>query len=209
MTCAHQALHLLFNMGNQNNNQLNTNPNNLKKLFILIALIIIVMVGILGFFILNKNKSVDDPQFIDDKEKEQIERQTIPGSTEFEKDDISFSFPSDYKANELEKGYYVVSKESASIPSEAGINIDTRRNGVNKSYEQAVEAGRENLTELVEKQIPNGVKMFGTIKEGIGKGIPTLYVYLRYGQGALVVEHSGEILNEAVFDQVINSIKIN
>ncbi|MBP9716851.1 MAG: hypothetical protein KBD51_02805 [Candidatus Levybacteria bacterium] len=196
-------------MENQNNNQLNSNPKNLKKLLIPIFLIIIIAIGVLGFLIFNKNKSSDDPQFIDDKEKEQIERQSIPGASEFEKDGISFSHPADYKVNELEKNYYVVFKEGKSIPSEAGINIDVRRTGVNKSYEQALKAGRESLTEQVEKEIPGGVKMFGKIKEGLGAGIPTLYVYLKHGDGAIKVEHSGEILNEAVFDQVVNSIKIN
>ncbi len=196
-------------MENQNNNLHNTSPKNLKKLFIPVVLIVIIGIGILGFFIFNKNKSVDDPQFIDDNEKEQIERTSIPGATEFEEDGITFSYPSDYKFNELEKSYYVVFKDGESIPSEAGINIDARRQGVKNNYDQALKAARNNLNSPMEKEIPGGVKMYGTIKDGVGAGIPTLYVFLKYGQGALVVEHSGEILNEAVFDQVVNSIKIN
>ncbi len=196
-------------MENQNNNQLNTSPKNLKKLLIPVVLIMIIAIGGLGFFIFNKNKSADDPQFINDKEKEQIERKSIPGSTEFEKNGISFSHPADYKINELEKNYYVVSKEEVSIPSEAGINIDTRRLGTNSNFDQAVTAGRNNLVNPKEKEIPGGVKMYGTIKEGAEKGIPTLYVFLKYGNNAIKVEHSGEILNEAVFDQIVTSIKTN
>lgn len=193
-------------MENQNN-QLNVSSKNFKKFLIPLVLIAIIAIGITGFFVLDKISN--NPEFIDEETNEQIQRTSIPGSTKFEKDGVSFSFPSDYKTNELEKSYYVVFKEGKSIPSEAGINIDARRQGVKKSYEQAVEAARNSLLGPKEKQIPNGVKMYGIIKEGIGKGIPTLYVYLRYDQGALVVEHSGEILNEAVFDQVVNSIKIN
>ncbi len=196
-------------METQNNNQINTSPKNLKLLLIPIILIAIIAIGVLGFFIFNKNKSVDDPQFIDDKEKEQIQRNSIPGSAEFEKEGVIFSYPSDYKLNELEKGYYVVYKKSTSIPGEAGINIDTRRQGDNSKYNEAVQAGRDSLLEPKEKEIPGGVKMYGTIKEGIGEGIPTLYVFLKYDSGAIKIEHSGEILNEAVFDRVVNSIKFN
>ena len=195
-------------MENQNINQSIQKPKNLKKLLIPIILVTLIVLGILGFFLVIDKKS-NSPEFVNDTSKAQIQPKNIPGSNEFERDDVSFSFPSDYKTNELEKGYYVVFKESTSIPGEAGINIDTRRQGVKKSYEQSVEAARDSLNSPVEKEIPGGIKMYGTIKEGIGKGIPTLYVYLKYDQGALVVEHSGEILNEAVFDQVVNSIKIN
>lgn len=195
-------------MENQNNIQLNSSPKNLKKLLIPVVFLVLIVVVILGFLLL-KDKKSNDQAFIDDKEKEQIQRTSIPGSTEFEKDGVSFSFPSDYETNELEKGYYVVFKEGESIPSEAGINIDARRQDANSNFDEAVKTGRNNLLEPKEKQIPEGVKMYGTIKEGIGKGIPTLYVYLKYDKGAIRVEHSGEILNEAVFDQIVNSIKIN
>lgn len=177
------------------------------RVAIIIGVIGTIAAGILGIFLLNKNTS--SPQFIDDKGKEQIQRTSIPGSTEIKKDGISFSYPSDYKLNDLEENYYVVFNESTSIPSEAGINIDARRTGTNSNYDQALQDGRNYLLEPQEKEILNGVKMYGTIKEGLGEGIPTLFVFLKYGDGAIKIEHSGEILNEAVFDQVVNSIKIN
>lgn len=195
-------------MENQNNSSQTNNRKAPTKALVLFGAIGVIILVAVGFFIFNKNKASNDPQFIDDKEKEQIERQSIPGSTKFEKDGLSFSFPSDYKVEEREKGYYVVFKNENKTLGEAGISIDARRNEVNKNYEQAIKAGRNSLNEQVEKEIPGGIKMFGKIREGLGKGIPTLYVFLKYGDGAIKVEHSGEILNEAVFDQVINSIKI-
>lgn len=184
-----------------------TRRNPSVRAAVIFVVIGVIAAGILGLFLFNKNTS--SPQFIDDKGKEQIQRTSIPGSTEIKKDRISISYPSDYKFNELEKDYYVVFKEGESIPSEAGINIDARRTGANSNYDQAVQDGRNYLLEPQEKEILNGVKMYGTIKEGLGEGIPTLFVFLKYGDGAIKIEHSGEILNEAVFDQVVNSIKIN
>lgn len=191
----------------QNTNQIKTGSINHKKILVPLILIIIIVL-IAGIYIFNKNKTSDEAQFIND-DSSQIERSSIPGATEFEEDGITFSYPSDYKFNELEKSYYVVFKDGESIPSEAGINIDARRTGTNSNYDQAVQDGRNNLLEPQEKEVLNGVKMYGTIKEGLGEGIPTLFVFLKYGDGAIKVEHSGEILNEAVFDQVVNSIKIN
>lgn len=184
-----------------------------KRTFILLGVIGILILGVIGFFIFNKTKAPKGPAFIDDASTQQIERGSIPGSSEFKKDGITFSYPSDYELEETKIGYYVIykprkSKELESgITLESGINIDSRRQGENANFSDAVNAGRNNLVGSREKQIPSGVKMYGTIKEGAGKGIPTLYVYLKYGNGAVVVEHSGEILNEAVFDQVVASIK--
>lgn len=180
---------------------------NFKLILVLVGVIGLIILAAIGFFIFNKTKTPKGPTFVDDTSTKQIEKKSIPGSSEFEKDDVSFSYPSDYKAEEREKGYYVVFKDENKDLGEAGINIDTRRQGENANFSDAVNAGRNNLVGSREKQIPSGVKMFGTIKEGVGKGIPTLYVYLKYGNGAVVVEHSGEILNEAVFDQVVASIK--
>lgn len=198
------------------NQHISTSSNNrkfLKKPFVLLGVIGILILGTIGFFIFNKTKTPTGPAFVDDNSTQQIERGSIPGSSEFKESGVTFSYPSNYEFEETKKGYYVIYKPRTSkelesgITLEAGINIDTRREGVNANYSEAVAKGKSNLTEEVEKEIPNGIKMFGKSKDGTG--IPMLSVYKKYGSGALVVETSGENINEAVFDQVVNSIKTN
>ena len=129
-------------------------------------------------------------------------------------DKISFDYPPGYTAEEREKGYFVVFKDGNKELSEAGINIDARLTGANSNYEQAVEAARNNLTDRVEKDLSPGqtgtagvIKMYGKLNEGLGQGIPTLYVFLRdKSGGAILIESSGEIINEAVFDTIVASI---
>ena len=79
----------------------------------------------------------------------------------------------------------------------------------NSDYEMAVQKAKANRTNLAERQIPGGIKMYGLIKEGPKQGTSALNVYLKFEDGAIAIETSGQNMNEATFDLVANSIKIN
>ncbi len=177
---------------------------------ILFVIIILVLVaGVFTYKIKSNNTQIARTQVNSQTPSQNKIQESIPTYSDFKKEEVTFKYPSGYNAKELEKGYYFVSKDEKKVLGEAGISVDTRLKDVNAIYFQAVTAGRNNLSGVVEKEIPNGIKMYGKIKEGLGKDIPTLYVFIKSGNGAIVIESSGEIINEEVFDYLVNSIKLN
>jgi hypothetical protein len=177
-----------------------------RKYKLLAISIISLSIIFLGALFINRSHSEDSANVTDDVNV--IEKGSISGFEMLDGEKISFDYPSDYQAEEREKGYYVIFKDERSTLSEAGINIDTRMEGSNSNYETAVDEARNSLSNQAEKEIPNGIKMYGELKEGLGKGLPTLYVFLKDGNGAVKIEHSGEIINEAIFDLIVQSVRI-
>ena len=187
------------------------NISNSKRIkFLAISLVFFSIIGSIVIFTRNKSQEENQKTGVTiSPPSPVIERPAIVGWSTYEAGSITFDYPVDYEIEEREKGFFAIVKNSNEASGESEITIDTRRQGVNSNYKEAIGNARSNLSQQVEKEIPNGIKMYGKVKEGLGKGISVLSVYLQYGQGALVIESSGEILNEAVFDQVVNSIKTN
>lgn len=188
-------------------NQQPSNSMSKKMLPVFLAVGVILVLGAGAFFFLNRGK-----QTVDQTTKESsfsIPKESIGGVGKFEAKEVTFSTPPGYKVEEKEKGFYVIVSENGTTDS-SDITVDTRKaEGINSDYEAAVEKTKANRTDFAERQIPGGIKMYGLIKEGQGKGTPILNVYLKFGDGAIVVETSGQNVNEATFDLVANSIKIN
>ncbi len=187
----------------------NQQPNNSmskKMLPVFIAVGTILVLGAGAFLFLNQGK-----QTVDQTTKESsfsIPKASIGGVSKFEAKEVTFFTPPGYKVEEKEKGFYVIVSESGTTNSYE-IIVDTRKaEGINSDYGAAVEKTKANRTDLAEREIPGGIKMYGLIKEGPEQGTPVLNVYLKYGVGAIAVETSGQDMNEATFDLVANSIKI-
>ncbi len=202
-------------MENQDNQQigprLNISKSQRIKFFGLSLLIFALILGTI--LILTRNKSQEENQktsVVNNTSAPTEEKQTFIGWGTYEASNISFDYPKDYKVEEREKGLFVIFKDENKALGEAGITIDARRiANINSNFNEAISSARNSLTEQAEKEITNGIKMYGIIKDGSAKGTPLLSAHLRYGQGALVVESTGEILNEAIFDQIVSSVKIN
>lgn len=197
-------------MENQDSQQigLRLNISNSKRIkFLAISLVFFSIIGSIVIFTRNKSQEENQKTGVTiSPPSPAIERPAIVGWTTYEAGSITFDYPTNYKIEEREKGFFAIVKNSNEASGESEITIDTRRQGVNSNYKETIGNARSNLSQQAEKEIPNGIKMYGKVKEGLGKGISVLSVYLQYGQGALVIESSGEILNEAVFDQVVSSI---
>lgn len=189
-------------------NQLPQNNSNNKKLLPLVAIVgTILIIGAVAFLFLNRNKQTVNQT--PEESSLSIPQESIGGVNKFEAEDVTFSTPPGYKVKEREKGLYVIISESGTQGG-SEITVDTRRaEGINSDYDVAIENAKTNRTELTEKEITGGIKMYGLIKEGPEQGTPSLNVYLKYGDGAIAVETLGQNMNEATFDLIANSIKIN
>lgn len=185
-----------------------TQNNSTKKIFPILAIAgTILVLGAGGLLFLSRDKQTVNQT--SEESSFSIPKESIGGVSKFEAKEVTFFTPPGYRVEEKEKGFYVIVSESAAAGS-SEIIVDTRKTeGINSDYGAAVEKAKANRTDLAEKEIPGGIKMYGLIKEGAGQGTPVLNVYLKYGDGAITVETSGQDMSEATFDLVANSIKIN
>lgn len=171
-------------------------PHHKRIKLLVISIISLLALIAIVFFINKDNTQTEAPQAIYKDPTPAIKRESISGWSTYDADNFSFDYPSDYQVSET-NGIYSVSKERIVI------TVDGSTSGINSNYNQAVNSARNNLTEQAEREISNGIKMFGKVKE---RGTPQLSAFLRYGSGTLVIQTSEE--SEAIFDQIVSSVQL-
>jgi hypothetical protein len=136
--------------------------------------------------------------------------QTLPpGWQTFSDGIISFHYPQGYKAAMRGELYYAVYKDERTTTGEASVFIDLRRQIPLNNYDAAIAAKRKQLQFISEQSYKNGIQLSGQIAEGLGKGLPYIVTFLPYDAGAVSIETSGERINTAVYQGVLNSLDVS
>ena len=104
---------------------------------------------------------------------------------------FSFRYPPDYTVTTSIANYYGVGKNTDPNVPGAGISIDSRLEGNNADFNQAIKITKENLTNIVEENISGGVKISGKLGPGFGEGLSVVKVLLKYKNGAITLEYAG------------------
>ncbi len=120
-----------------------------------------------------------------------------------------FKYPPTYVIKENVKDFFVVLANVNTPPSNAEISIDARLEGNYTNYETAITKAKESLKNPVVVNINNGVKISGVLGPGFGEGTQMTQALLKYGQGAIELETTG---NDAVrlklFEQLLSTFSV-
>lgn len=172
-----------------------------KKLLISIVLILgLLLINILAlYFFLGGDKN-EKPQTVQ-VEQNQIFKSNLLDTKEIKSNGISFEVPGGYISEEQVDGIFIITSEENDEESSITVNT-TNANNKEIDFEEFVSKEEVKLKEVVQKELLNGIKILG-----IHNTTTKLTTYIKTSNGLVIIESSGENINEAVFDVTSSSIK--
>lgn len=136
-------------------------------------------------------------------EQNQILESGLLDTTNIDSNGVQFVIPGGYSAKETDDGIYVVANGDKKDESVIIVNTANAKDS-DIEYEDIVLNESNKLIDKVEKEIPNGIKMFGLIDT-----VPTLISILKTDEGVVVIKSSGDKITEAIFDAITGSVETN
>jgi len=196
-----------MNYQDQINNQIQK-PKNYKKVILVSLLVFILAVLLISGYYLFTGSSNENESFKIDEE-EQILARELANWQEFESENIIIEYPPGYSAEERGSGHFVIFKNENKELGEAGIEIYEASSNNLGNYDEIVATKKRGLDNISERNLERGIKVYGIINEGLGQGLPLLFSVIELEDQVILIESSGEIINEAIFDAVVSRIKAN
>jgi len=179
----------------------NSNSKPLKKIILIVGIIILVIaIDIIFIWFLFGRENIKTQ--LPPVKQVQIEKSNLLDSKQITSNNITIKIPGGYKSSE-NNGVITITKDENGN-GESNIVVDASSADQNINFENFVAGEINNLTDVVEKDLPNGKKVFGFLD-----GKQKLITFIEVDGGIVVIESSGDRINEAVFDAIASSIEIN
>lgn len=125
----------------------------------------------------------------------------------FSSDKYTFKYPPALNAYKTEKDYARVLFDLDTPDQKAQFSVDSRLLSDYANYDKGIIAARKRFINPLIETIDGGTKISSSFDVGTGREVHTIVVLLKYQQGAVALEYTGNSKNIPTFNKILSTFK--